>query len=477
MLSQTGPAVRVPSIDCGVRDRWGPVGTVGLARGCTLPGDRISSYSFYCTVLCSAVPCCPVVCGAVLCCAILCAVLCRVLCCGVLCCGVLCCVVLCCVVCCVVLCCVVLCCAVFLYIRVALCCHMLLSHGHCIGPWCPITPSTRGLKCGTCLCSEGGPPRHARFHRSSSQCHSTSPSSTPALPRTRPRIVRRRGAAAWPANCCSACAPATGGPGCSPSPGPAPRRRCSSQPRKWPRPTTRTSSARRRPSRPWRRRAGRGCRGPCRAAPATTSGGRCRRCTAGAFCRCGAGGGGGDQGFEDGARAVVSWCHLPGPAPSGAVARGPGQARAAQYRSECNAVSRSARIPPPPHTQFALCPRPHGSGSPKRAVGMGHAAGAAGKGRCLCLMIREPTTTHFIGLNCSGTASHFLCLPFCCSGRRLWHDWGPLVQVSVVVLCWGGGGGGQGSIRTADNRWRRAGPPPQTKVTIVGNNEVYKREI
>ena len=62
---------------------------------------------------------------------------------------------------------------------------------------------------------------------------------------------------------------------------------------------------------------------------------------------------------------MVSWCHLPGPAPSGAVARGPGRARAAQYRSKCNALSRCARTPPP---RLALCPRPHGSGSSKRAT-------------------------------------------------------------------------------------------------------------
>ena len=63
----------------------------------------------------------------------------------------------------------------------------------------------------------------------------------------------------------------------------------------------------------------------------------------------------------------MSWCHLPGPAPSGAVARGPGRARAAQYRSKCNALSRCARPPPPP--PLALCPRPHGSGIPIRATG------------------------------------------------------------------------------------------------------------
>ena len=44
---------------------------------------------------------------------------------------------------------------------------------------------------------------------------------------------------------------------------------------------------------------------------------------------------------------------------------GPGQARAAQYRSKCNALLRSARTPFPP--LFALCPRPHGPGSPARA--------------------------------------------------------------------------------------------------------------
>ena len=45
---------------------------------------------------------------------------------------------------------------------------------------------------------------------------------------------------------------------------------------------------------------------------------------------------------------VASWCLLPGPAPAGAVACGPGRARAAQYRSKCNALLRSARACPPP---------------------------------------------------------------------------------------------------------------------------------
>ena len=64
---------------------------------------------------------------------------------------------------------------------------------------------------------------------------------------------------------------------------------------------------------------------------------------------------------------MVSWCLLPGPAPAGAVACGPSQARAAQYRSKCNALLRSARAPPPPpHPQFALRSGPHGPGSPSR---------------------------------------------------------------------------------------------------------------
>ena len=61
---------------------------------------------------------------------------------------------------------------------------------------------------------------------------------------------------------------------------------------------------------------------------------------------------------------MVSWCHLPRPAPLGAVACGPGQAKAAHYRSKCKALSRSARIPPP---LFGLCPWPHCPGSPARA--------------------------------------------------------------------------------------------------------------
>ena len=57
----------------------------------------------------------------------------------------------------------------------------------------------------------------------------------------------------------------------------------------------------------------------------------------------------------------VSWCHgggclLPGPAPAGAGACGPSQARAAQYRSKCNALSRSARAPPTLSSHSALGP-------------------------------------------------------------------------------------------------------------------------
>ena len=44
---------------------------------------------------------------------------------------------------------------------------------------------------------------------------------------------------------------------------------------------------------------------------------------------------------------MVSWCHLPGPTPSGAVARGPGRARAAQYRSKCNALPRGGSVGTP----------------------------------------------------------------------------------------------------------------------------------
>ena len=65
---------------------------------------------------------------------------------------------------------------------------------------------------------------------------------------------------------------------------------------------------------------------------------------------------------------MVSWCHMPGPAPQGAVACGPRQARAAQYRSKCNALLRSARTPSPlcslsvqGRTARAVPHGPHGS--------------------------------------------------------------------------------------------------------------------
>ena len=64
---------------------------------------------------------------------------------------------------------------------------------------------------------------------------------------------------------------------------------------------------------------------------------------------------------------MVSWCHMLGPAPPGAVACGPGQAKAAQYRSKCNALSRGAHTPSPPcslfvqgHTARAVPHGPHG---------------------------------------------------------------------------------------------------------------------
>ena len=78
----------------------------------------------------------------------------------------------------------------------------------------------------------------------------------------------------------------------------------------------------------------------------------------------GAAGGGGMWGRG----VLVSWWHMPGPAPSGAVACGPSQARAAQYRSKCNALLRSARTPSPPcslsvqgRTARAVPHGPHGS--------------------------------------------------------------------------------------------------------------------
>ena len=46
MLSRNGPAVRVPPIDHRVADRWGPAGTMGMASGCALLGDPISSSSY-----------------------------------------------------------------------------------------------------------------------------------------------------------------------------------------------------------------------------------------------------------------------------------------------------------------------------------------------------------------------------------------------------------------------------------------------
>ena len=51
---------------------------------------------------------------------------------------------------------------------------------------------------------------------------------------------------------------------------------------------------------------------------------------------------------------MVSWCLLPCPAPPGAVACGPSRARAAQYRSKCNALLRSAHAPPPTSVRTPL---------------------------------------------------------------------------------------------------------------------------
>ena len=49
---------------------------------------------------------------------------------------------------------------------------------------------------------------------------------------------------------------------------------------------------------------------------------------------------------------------------------------------------------------------------------------------------------------------------------------GPLPLCSQVLLFFCGGGGGGADITTADNhRWT---PPPQTKVTIVGKNDIYR---
>ena len=45
MLSRTGSAVRVLPIDRRVPDQWGPAGPMGMASGCALPGDCISSSS------------------------------------------------------------------------------------------------------------------------------------------------------------------------------------------------------------------------------------------------------------------------------------------------------------------------------------------------------------------------------------------------------------------------------------------------
>ena len=53
---------------------------------------------------------------------------------------------------------------------------------------------------------------------------------------------------------------------------------------------------------------------------------------------------------------LVSWCHPPGP--SGAVARG-----TEQHNPAASAMPRRAAHAPIPHL-FALCPRPHGPGSP-----------------------------------------------------------------------------------------------------------------
>ena len=117
---------------------------MGMCRGGALPGDRISSSSSSCVVLCCVVLCCVVLCCVVLCCVVLCCVVlcCVVLCCVVLCCVVLCCVVLCCVVlCCVVLCCVVLCCVVLCC--VVLCCVVLCCVVLCCvfcGVWMEVPP-------------------------------------------------------------------------------------------------------------------------------------------------------------------------------------------------------------------------------------------------------------------------------------------------------------------------------------------------
>ena len=61
----TGPVVRVPPHRINGPDRWGPAGTMGMVRGCALPGDRISSSSSSCRVVLR----CVVLFCAVLCCA------------------------------------------------------------------------------------------------------------------------------------------------------------------------------------------------------------------------------------------------------------------------------------------------------------------------------------------------------------------------------------------------------------------------
>ena len=43
MLSRVGPPVRVTQPMAGCPSWWGPAGTMGLASGCILPGDHISS--------------------------------------------------------------------------------------------------------------------------------------------------------------------------------------------------------------------------------------------------------------------------------------------------------------------------------------------------------------------------------------------------------------------------------------------------
>ena len=48
---------------------------------------------------------------------------------------------------------------------------------------------------------------------------------------------------------------------------------------------------------------------------------------------------------------MVSWCQRQVPPPAGGIARGPGRAKVAQYRSKCNTLCDAPRSSPPlaPH--------------------------------------------------------------------------------------------------------------------------------